>query len=147
MLPKQVRFELGLFKRHESNHREYTLQSQNPFFCAHFVPEKFSICSNVMALPQWLVLRLRISGNSYALRFNAAGKGDNWKTFRAAGWGWEERGNLSLLNGDEGQTSSAPCCQLSSLIGCQELKGGNVHLKGSSRSKSEIKRDNIYRGQ
>lgn len=28
------------------------------------------------------------------------------------GWGGgrEGRGNLSLLNGDEGQTSSAPCC-------------------------------------
>lgn len=64
-----------------------------------------------MALPQWLVLRLCISGNSYALLFNAAGKGDNWKTFRArVGGGREARGNLSLLNGDEGQTSSACCC-------------------------------------
>lgn len=28
------------------------------------------------------------------------------------GWGggWEGRGNLSLLNGDNGQTSSATCC-------------------------------------
>lgn len=84
-----------------------------------------------MALPQWLVLSLCISGNSYTLLFNTAGKGDNWKTFRArvGGGGREERGNLSLLNGDEGQTSSAPCCQIASLIGCQELKGGSVHFE------------------
>lgn len=86
-------------------------KARTHFFCAHFVPEKFSICSNVMALPQWLVLRLCISGNSYVLLFNAAGKGDNWKTFRVSrGGGQEGRGNLSLLNGGEGQTSSAPCC-------------------------------------
>lgn len=26
------------------------------------------------------------------------------------GGGWKVRGNLSLLNGDEGQTSAARCC-------------------------------------
>lgn len=59
--------------------------------CAHFVPEKFPICSRVTAVPPRHVLRLSVSGGSQGLLSNVAGRGGNVPRRAGGGLPWELR--------------------------------------------------------